>query len=284
MKKIRTAVLVLLCMTLVSGCSRAKEEKTKEKNAEPLVIEEQTEEKNTQEQITEPAEERTEEKQEDPQVEDSEKPTVNGHIVAIDPGHQAAGNPEQEPIGPGASETKAKVASGTSGTATGVNEYELTLSVSLKLQQELKQRGYQVVMIRTGNEVDLSNAERAQTANASGAEAFVRIHANGSEDPSVQGALTMCMTPENPYNGTLYGESRRLSDLVLDGLCTATGAVKNSVIETDTMSGINWCTIPVTIVEMGFMTNPEEDIRMETEEYQVQTAKGIADGIDEYFS
>ena len=70
--------------------------------------------------------------------------TGTGKMVAIDPGHQAHGNSEQEPIGPGAAQTKAKVASGTTGRSTGVPEYQLNLDVSLKLRDELKARGYDV--------------------------------------------------------------------------------------------------------------------------------------------
>lgn len=211
-------------------------------------------------------------------------PTPGARLIAIDAGHQSHGNSDQEPVGPGSDETKAKVASGTSGSASGLKEYELTLEVSMKLKEELQSRGYQVYMIRETNDVDISNAERAQAAAGQGADILVRIHANGVDDSSVHGALTMAPSLDNPYVGAIAAKCQSLSRAVVDSFCAATGAANLGVQQTDNMSGINWSTIPVTIVEMGFMTNPEEDLLMASEDYQNKMAAGIADGIDSYFA
>ena len=205
-------------------------------------------------------------------------------LIAIDPGHQARANSAQEPIGPGASEMKEKVSSGTAGLVTRVPEYELNLKVSFLLRDELIARGYTVVMTRETNDVDMGNIERANIATQAGADIFVRVHANGSASSASKGILTISPTANNPYIPSLYKQSRVLSQCLLDEMLAATGANNSGIWETDTMTGINWSTMPVTIVEMGYMTNPDEDRLLQTPEYQLKIAKGIANGIDLYFS
>ena len=213
---------------------------------------------------------------------EQEKEKASQYLIAIDPGHQGHGNFEQEAIGPGASETKNKVAGGTSGVSTGVAEYELTLDIGLQLRDALLEKGYQVLMIRESNDVNISNAERAQMANEANADALIRLHANGSPSSSARGAITMCQTSSNPYNGDYYEKSRELSEKILEAYTDVTGISNMGIQETNSMSGINWCTVPVTILEMGFMTNPEEDELMQDPDFQLKMVEGIASGIDAY--
>lgn len=215
--------------------------------------------------------------------------TTNNNVggnktIVIDPGHQSKANNEKEPIGPGATQTKAKVTGGTTGIVTKQTEYDLNLKVSKKLKAALEAKGYNVIMTRSTNDVNLSNSERAQIANNANADVFIRIHGNSVDNQSVKGALTMCQTSSNKYNGNLASKSYALSKAVIDEFCNATNAVNKGVTRTDEMSGINWCKVPTTILEMGFMSNPEEDKNLANDEYQNKIVIGIVNGIEKYLN
>lgn len=273
MKRWKVILAAAVLALAAAGCSSVEEtEEQPEKKVADLVIELDEQDKK---QETEPEEEKEEEKEPEQQK--------RTQTVVIDPGHSAVVAEGTEPLGPGSTENKAADTSGTSGTVSGLAEYELTLSVSQKLRDVLQDRGYTVLITRESNDVPVSCIERADVANNAEADAFVRIHANGSEDSSVKGAMTICITPDNPFYPELYEQARALSDCIINKLSESAGCENDGVWETDSMSGNNWSQVPATIVEMGYMTNPEEDALMATEDYQNKIVRGIADGIDQYF-
>ena len=212
---------------------------------------------------------------------------TGGHIIGIDPGHQSESvdMSAPEPNGPGSSEMKAKCTSGTQGTYSGVPEYQLNLEVSLQLKDELEQKRLSGSHDNeTDNETAISNMERAQYAASQGAEIYVRIHATGDDSITASGALTMSPSQNNPYIPQLFEQSDRLSRCIIDSYCAATGFQNLGIQYTDTMTGINWSTVPVTILEMGFMTSQNDDLKMNDAEFQKTMVQGIANGIDSYFA
>jgi len=205
-------------------------------------------------------------------------------VVAIDPGHQRRADYSTEVIGPGSSKKKPRVSTGTYGRWSRLNEYQLNLTVSKKLERELKKRGYNVYMIRTTHDVNISNSQRAKNAANAGADIFVRVHANGDRNSAVAGALTMAPGNNNPFlTKQNIARSRKLSSDIIGEFCKATGARNRGVHSHNDMTGINWSTIPVTIVEMGYMSNQADDLNMANARYQNRMVTGMANGIDRYF-
>ena len=207
-------------------------------------------------------------------------------IIVIDPGHQLVGSSETEPNGPGSETMKAQVSWGSTGAFTEQKEYELNLAVALLLRDELISRGYSVVMVRETNEVSISNMERALLANGYDTAAFVRIHANGWEDDSMMGAMTISLSQNNPYPtcAAHYEASDALSRALLSAFCEATGMKDLGKREMDNQTGVNWSEVPTTTVEMGFLSNEADDRLMATEEFRQNAAVGIANGLDAYFA
>ena len=212
------------------------------------------------------------EEQEAGAVQDAAPVEGNGRKVAIDPGHQ--GSQEMIPKG----------TQGTQGSFTGVPEYELNLTISKQLAQELQGRGYEVLLTRQDNDTAISNQERALLAAEFGADIYLRIHANESGNPDESGALTMVPSANNPYIAQLHNKSYALGEAVINAYCQSCGLTNRGVMFSDNMAGTNWSQVPVTVLEMGFMTNQSDDIYMQNAEFQSRMVQGIANGVDQYFA
>lgn len=209
---------------------------------------------------------------------------VDEYLIVIDAGHQLREDRLKEAIGPGGAESEIRMDIGHTGVATGQKEYDLTLAVSLELQKVLEQRGYKVVMIRNHNAVNVSYKERTEVANKLYADAYISLHAGKDNDAAVRGMSAICQSVKNPYNADLYAQSKELSKQILDATVEVTGAKKLDMWETDTNAGINWCQVPVSFVEVGQLSNADEDRLMTTEAYRQKIAEGIANGLDAFFA
>ena len=201
-----------------------------------------------------------------------------GIKIGIDPGHQAHGNNEREAIAPGSKEKKAKVASGTSGRKTGIPEYITVLEISLKLRDALLKEGAEVKMTRETNDVNISNQERAIMMNEWGADLVLRIHCDGASKKSPNG---IGLFVNKSY--AISAESKKAAECLLPRMVEATGANKRGVYQRDTYTGLNWSEVPCILVECGYMTNPDEDERLNDPEYQQKLAEGMVEGICDYF-
>lgn len=210
-----------------------------------------------------------------------QSPTTTTGVVVIDAGHQGKGDSTQEPVGPGASETKARVTSGTSGVNTGIAEHEVNLSVAFKLRDELEARGITVIMVRESADVNISNSERATLANNAGADLVIRLHCDGDEDSSSNGFSTL-VPGTNKWTAAIVDESRRAAEYIHTTSLAATGAHDKGIVERTDLSGFNWSTVPSILCEMGFLSNAEEEAKLVSDEYQLKIAEGIADGTVQY--
>lgn len=204
------------------------------------------------------------------------------YVICIDPGHQTKGDMSQEPVAPGSSEKKFKVSWGTQGVATKIPEYELTLSASKILKKDLEQMGFKVIMTRETNDVNITNSERAIFANDNNADLVIRIHADGSEDSSTTGASLHIPSQDSQYTSKIYPESNECAKLISLQM-KQDGFKVNNIYQRSDLTGFNWSKVPVVLVEMGFMSNPEEDQKMAETSYQEKMMKSVAEGAQSYF-
>jgi len=208
-------------------------------------------------------------------------PVVVQYVVVIDAGHQQKANLALEPIGPGSTERKPKVAGGATGVATRIPEYKQTLAISLKLRDALVARGVKVVMVRTTNNVDIPNSKRAAIGNDAKADLVVRVHLNGSTDDAVHGILTL-YPDGNPWVTPISAASKKAAEAIQAAVVAATAASSQGIDGSSLMAGFNYSKRPSVIVECGYLSNAAEDRLIATVAYQQRIADGIAGGVMSY--
>ena len=173
----------------------------------------------------------------------------------------------------------------------GISEKSLTLAIQSRVKAKLESEGYQVVTTRTSDTyVDLTDRSRA--ANASESDIFVSIHINASGSSAAQGIETYYYQPYAEYpsriNATYHANPTRLSmsdtlaNAIQSSLINATGA-QNQGVKHQTFAVLRETTAPAVLLELGFLSNPQEAARLNTSAYQETLANAIVAGIKSYY-
>ncbi|MGL5641829.1 MAG: N-acetylmuramoyl-L-alanine amidase, partial [Paraclostridium sp.] len=186
-----------------------------------------------------------------------------------------------EAIGPGSSSKKARVSSGTTGIATKKPEYKLNLEASIVLKHILENKGYTVFMTRESHDVNISNAERAIFANEKNVDMVVRVHADSIDNSSKTGASLLIPQKDGKYTAEIYEESSKCANNIKDEMKNMNINL-NGIFERGDLTGFNWSKVPVVLIEMGFMSNYNEDLMMSNPEYQRKIMQTVADGVETY--
>ncbi|MED3123571.1 N-acetylmuramoyl-L-alanine amidase [Bacillus wiedmannii] len=311
MKYIKIMSMIAFIGIYMGGCSQEEpkkevtssmQEKNKD-NKEDAPVEKQQEEQEKKEepqavQTNEQVEQKEvlaeEKKEEATPVQPAEQPLQNNEqkvesnekqgkfLVVIDPGHQQKANLNLEPIGPGATTQKYKVTDGTTGVVTKKREAVLVLEMASVLKEKLEEKGIQVLMTRTSQDVDISNKERATFANDHKANLFLRLHADGSENPNQSGFAVLTPAEGSPYTKEIYAESLQISQTIVNKMRENHQVKVNGIKFRDDLSGFNWAKVPGVLLELGFMSNPEEDKKLSDPQYVNSLLQSVMDSVEEY--
>ena len=199
-------------------------------------------------------------------------------LLCLDPGHgtpPAIGR-QTEPIGPGSSVRKIKDGGGAPGEAA------VALSIGLKTRALLRRDGLRVAMTRTTATTTLGNVARARFCNVRHAALMIRIHADGSADPSLHGVQMLYPALHAGWTDDIYAASLRAARVVQRSVVRATGATDLGLTPRSDLTGFNWANVPAILVECGFMTNPPERRLLQSRAYQLKVARGLAAGAEAF--
>ncbi|WP_242966465.1 N-acetylmuramoyl-L-alanine amidase [Clostridium sp. BSD9I1] len=199
-------------------------------------------------------------------------------VIVIDAGHGGKATSEKEPIAPGSTVMKEKDVAGATGVSTGTPEYVVNLNVAVKLKNYLSKAGYKVIMTRTSNNQTIGNIARAEVGNKNNADLVIRIHADSFTSPSAKGA-SMLVPGSIGYSKDISGISKKYGEIIFNTLVNQVGMKSKGIITRTDLTGFNWSKVPVILIEMGFLSNPDEDKLLSSDSYQNQIAEGLFKGI-----
>ena len=219
-----------------------------------------------------------------PEMPEAREGRLSGVVVCIDPGHQENGQFVREPIGPGLSGTTVGKGGMAQGKVTLRKEDIVVLETAMILREVLMAQGATVVLTRDVQDVFHTNIERCDIAEAAGAHIMLRLHCNNSSNQNKTGIQIYSPLNSDYARAVASPEDYRLmGETLMNCMKDAVGYERKDATGTtrlnDSYVGNNWAKMACFLVEMGYMSNPGEDIKLATPEYQRMLAEGMAEGV-----
>jgi N-acetylmuramoyl-L-alanine amidase len=170
----------------------------------------------------------------------------------------------------------------------GTREKDLVLDVARRVRDELRSLGLDVIMTRD-SDFFVPLEERSQIANGRQADLFVSIHANASQSPSLKGFEIYHVPPwagndiEDRKDSQARAESVRMAGIVADAVERSV-EISNRRIKSARFMVLKQTLCPAVLIEMGYITNREDEKRLNDPLYRQKLARGIVWGLLDYKS
>ena len=279
-RKITLLFIITSILVMVTGCVTINLESSNEKETSKVEDVQSSEKNDSNKKQTTNKDESSNEENSN---KDNDSNEENSNItIVIDPGHSSTGTSGNEPVSPNSSTTKLKDGLGATGSYTNIPEHKTNMSVALLVKKELTSKGYNVILTKQDVAESKSNIERADVGNKNNADLVVRIHADSAENSSISGA-SMHVPANNEYTSSFYKISKSYGTKILNNYVDEIGIKNRGVIERNDLTGFNWSKVPVVLIEMGFLSNKEDDNFVSNTANHPKIAKAISDGIDKCF-
>ena len=208
---------------------------------------------------------------------------LSGVTVCVDAGHQGIHRTVKEPMGPGVSGYTISKGGMAQGKVTWRMESIVALEYSFRIRDELMRQGATVIMTRETEDTWLSNIDRANIAEAGGADFMLRIHCNTRSNRKVTGIGVYGPISDYSRAAAPLDQYKAMGQALLDAMNASVGykVEGNKPTFNSEYAGSNWAKMPCFLLELGYMSNKEEDVRLSHPYYQQQLTEGIVQGVYE---
>ncbi|EPS56830.1 TPA: N-acetylmuramoyl-L-alanine amidase family protein [Clostridium botulinum] len=278
MKKNIVLVMCVIALLLFSACTSKENPAKKVKEEKKVINKEEKVQKKRENSSGENNEEKEHNEILKEKKEDKSKENLKNKIIVIDPGHGSKSNLELERVSPDSEEKKIKDGGGADGVNSKTPEYLIAMDVASKLKETLQKEGYTVIMTKNKHSESLGNIERAEVGNKNNANLVIRIHADSADLEDANGA-SILVPSKKGYASEINELSKKYGGILLSEMVASANMNNRGVVEREDMTGFNWSKVPVVLVEMGFLSNAEEDKLLNTEEYRIKIVQGLTKGI-----